>query len=58
VESVWLCEDLEIKNPNCEAVAYSMAPSQIVDDACEGNYKILLQKDKSWNQYASSGHRE
>lgn len=37
MESGWLCEDLEIKNPNCEAVAYSMAPSQIVADASEGN---------------------
>jgi hypothetical protein len=58
VESDWLCKDLEIKNPNCEAVAYSMAPSQIVADASEGNYKILLLKDKSWNQNSSPGHRE
>jgi len=40
------------------AMAFSMAPSQIVGDASEGNYEILLHEDKSWDQYSSLGHPE
>jgi len=58
VESCWLCEGLENKNPNCKAVAYSMAPSEIMADASAGNYKIPLHEDKSWDQYSSPGHPE
>jgi hypothetical protein len=58
VTSGWMCEGLENKNPDCEAVAYSIAPSQIVADAYDGIYKILLHEDKSWDKYSSLGHRE
>lgn len=58
MESGWLCEGLENKNLNCEAVAYSMVTSQIMADASEGNYKILLHEDTSWDQYSSLEHPE